>query len=257
MNCRRIHHELQKRTPWIVEVYTMSCRSLHHELQKYTPRVAEVYTTSILLWKSRAPKKKTSHGNKVLPQDTTHLKQRPCYQQESPWQDPAGNRTTWRRPDHHKRHKLQWYGHVSRSSGLAKTIQQGTVRGGRRQGRQRKRWENNIREWTGLEFAKSRGAVENRERWRKLVVKSSMVPQRPSWLRDRWWWWWGWYHELQKYTPWVAEVYTTSCKSIYTMRCRSIHHEAVSFSLLFIVEEWTKMALPWEAPVQSKLVLGL
>ena len=38
-----------------------------------------------------------------------------------------------------KRHKLRWYGHVSRSSGLAKTILQGTVKGGRRQGRQGKR----------------------------------------------------------------------------------------------------------------------
>ena len=28
-----------------------------------------------------------------------------------------------------KRYKLQWYGHVSRSSGLAKTILQGTVKG--------------------------------------------------------------------------------------------------------------------------------
>ena len=51
-----------------------------------------------------------------------------------------------------KRHKLQWYGHVSRSSGLAKTILQGTVKGGRRPERQRKRWEDSIREWTGLEF---------------------------------------------------------------------------------------------------------
>ena len=61
-----------------------------------------------------------------------------------------------------KRRKLQWYGQVSRSSGLAKTILQGTVKGGRRQGRQRKRWEDNIREWTGLEFGKSQRAVENR-----------------------------------------------------------------------------------------------
>ena len=45
-----------------------------------------------------------------------------------------------------KRRKLQWYGHVSRSSGLAKTILQGTVKGRRRQGGQRKRWEDNIRE---------------------------------------------------------------------------------------------------------------
>ena len=34
-----------------------------------------------------------------------------------------------------KRRKLQWYGHVSHSSGLAKTILHGTVKGGRRQGR--------------------------------------------------------------------------------------------------------------------------
>ncbi|WP_419585686.1 hypothetical protein, partial [Thiolapillus sp.] len=33
-----------------------------------------------------------------------------------------------------KRRKLQWYGHVSRSLGLAKTSLQGTVKGGRRQG---------------------------------------------------------------------------------------------------------------------------
>ena len=84
-----------------------------------------------------------------------------------------------------KRPKLQWYGHVFRSSGLAKTILQGTVKGGRRQGGQRRRGgRDNIREWTGLEFGKSKRAVENREKWRKLVAKSSVVPQRPSRLRD-------------------------------------------------------------------------
>ena len=40
--------------------------------------------------------------------------------------------------------------------------------------RQRKRWEDNIREWTGLDFTKSKRAVENREKWRKLVMKSSV-----------------------------------------------------------------------------------
>ena len=83
-----------------------------------------------------------------------------------------------------KRDKLQWYGHFSRSSGLAKTILQGTGKGGRRQGGQRKRWEDNIREWTGLEFGKSQRAVENRGKWRKLVAKSYVVPQRPSRLRN-------------------------------------------------------------------------
>ena len=47
--------------------------------------------------------------------------------------------------DPKKRRKLKWYGHVSRSSGLAKTILQGAVKGRRRQGRQKKRWGDNIR----------------------------------------------------------------------------------------------------------------
>ena len=50
----------------------------------------------------RAPKKNTSHRNEVLPQDTTHLIQRPCYQRGSPCQDPAGNWITQRLPDHRK-----------------------------------------------------------------------------------------------------------------------------------------------------------
>ena len=55
-----------------------------------------------------------------------------------------------------KRRKLQWFGLVARSSGLAKTILQGTVKGGRRQDRQRKRLEDNIRKWTGLSLASPR-----------------------------------------------------------------------------------------------------
>ena len=43
--------------------------------------------------------------------------------------------------------------------GSEKKISQGTVKGGRRQGTQKKRWEDNTREWTGPEFAKSQRAV--------------------------------------------------------------------------------------------------
>ena len=73
------------------------------------------------------------------------------------------------------------------------------MKGGRRQGRQKKRWEDSIREGTGLEFAKSQRAVENREEWRKLaklcvvptelesLFSSMVVPQQPPRLRDRRW----------------------------------------------------------------------
>ena len=51
---------------------------------------------------SRASKKNTSHGIEVLPQNTLRLIQRPCYQQGSLCQDPAGNQTTQRPPDNRK-----------------------------------------------------------------------------------------------------------------------------------------------------------
>ena len=131
---------------------------------------------------SRAPKKNTSHENEV--QYTTHLIKDHVTDKEvrAKIQQAVGSHEDLLTMV--KRRKLQWYGYVSRSSGLAKTILQGTVKGGRRQGRLRKRWEDNIREWTGLGFAKSQRAVENREKLRKLVAKSSVVPQRPSLLRD-------------------------------------------------------------------------
>ena len=135
---------------------------------------------------SRAPKNNTSHGNEVLPQDTTisyedHVSNEEVRAKIQQAIGPHKDLLTIV-----KRRKLQWYGYVSRSSGgLAKTILQGTVKGGRRQARQKKRWEDNIREWTGLEFAKSQRAVKNREKWRKQVAKSSVVPQRPSRLRNR------------------------------------------------------------------------
>ena len=61
-----------------------------------------------------------------------------------------------------KKRKLRWFGHVSRSSGLAKTILQG-----------------NVKEWTGMDFASSLRAAENRSRWKGIVANSSVVPRRP------------------------------------------------------------------------------
>ena len=109
---------------------------------------------------SRAPKKNTSHENKVLPQDTTHLIQRPCYQRGSPCQDLAGNWTTRRPPNDRKETQTAVVWSCLPFIRSHQTILHGTVKGRRRQGKQRKRWEDNIREWTGLEFSKSQRAVE-------------------------------------------------------------------------------------------------
>ena len=84
-----------------------------------------------------------------------------------------------------ERRKLKWYGHVTRSSGQIKAILQGTVQGGRRRDRQRKRWEDNVKERTGLEWNIILGKAENREEWRKLVVNYTVVTQRSARLRNR------------------------------------------------------------------------
>ena len=78
-----------------------------------------------------------------------------------------------------KKRKLRWLGHVSMSSCLAKTILQGPVKGKKRD-RQEKRWEDNIKEWTGMDFASLTRAAESRARWKGIVANSSMVPRRPS-----------------------------------------------------------------------------
>ena len=79
-----------------------------------------------------------------------------------------------------KKRKLRWYGYKTRSTGLAKMILQGTVQGGRRRGRQKKRWEDNVTEWTGLKLGEALRKVENREEWRTVVARSSLVPQRST-----------------------------------------------------------------------------
>ena len=75
-----------------------------------------------------------------------------------------------------KKWKLEWFGHISRSSCLAKTILQGIVKGKSKRSRQKKRWEDSIKEWTGMDYASSTRAAENRTRWKGIVTNLSMVP---------------------------------------------------------------------------------
>ena len=85
-----------------------------------------------------------------------------------------------------KSRKLKWFGHTTRGAGLAKTCLQGTVRGGRSRGRPRKKWSDNITEWTGLSYAEATRAAGCREGWRGIVreAASSAGPlQRSAALR--------------------------------------------------------------------------
>ena len=73
-----------------------------------------------------------------------------------------------------KRRKMAWFGHILRHDTLTKIILQGTVEGGRRRGRQRKSWLDNIKEWTGMKLHELLAAAQNRQMWRSLSVDVSM-----------------------------------------------------------------------------------
>ena len=49
---------------------------------------------------------------------------------------------------------------------MAKTLLQEIVKGTRRRERTKKRWKDNFKEWTGMEFGDSLRAAEDRERWK-------------------------------------------------------------------------------------------
>ena len=53
------------------------------------------------------------------------------------------------------------------------------MQGKRRKGRQKKRWVDNIKEWSRMDLASSAGAAEDRTMWKGIAVKSFVVPQRP------------------------------------------------------------------------------
>ena len=46
---------------------------------------------------------------------------------------------------------------------------------GKRRGGQKKRWEDNIKELTRMEFVSSTRAAENRTRWKGIVANSCVV----------------------------------------------------------------------------------
>ena len=108
------------------------------------------------------------------------------YQRGSPCQDPAGNRITRRPPD--RRTETQT-AVVWSSLPFIRSGQNRLARHSERGKKTRQTEEEVGRQHQGmdkLKFAKSQRAVENMEKWRKLVAKSSVVPQRPKGLRDRW-----------------------------------------------------------------------
>ena len=71
-----------------------------------------------------------------------------------------------------KRLKLRYFGHIKRSKGLENTIMEGRVDGNRIRGRQRARWIDNIRTWTGRELHEVGTIARNRVDFRHDIINA-------------------------------------------------------------------------------------
>ena len=99
-------------------------------------------------------------------------------------QDPVGKWTTRRPPDDRKETQTRV---VWSCFPFIRTGQNHLAKHSERGKKTRRTKEEVGRQYQGMDrpgVRKSQGAVENRGKWRKLVAKSSVVPQRPSRLRD-------------------------------------------------------------------------
>ena len=89
-----------------------------------------------------------------------------------------------------KRRKLKCYGNVSRSSGLAKIILQSTLKRGRRQGRQRNRWEEDKgrhrNRWEEDKADTGIGGKKTRQTQESVGKTQESVGRRQGRHRNRW-----------------------------------------------------------------------
>ena len=68
-----------------------------------------------------------------------------------------------------KKRKMKCYSYVRWSDGLAKTVLHGTVQGKKRRGRRKKKWADNISEWTVKKIASTQALSHDRQKWNQLV----------------------------------------------------------------------------------------
>ena len=69
--------------------------------------------------------------------------------------------------------KLRWYGHIRRSDLPVRTSVEGNIQGKRKRGRPKRRWRDDIAEWTAKNINELNVLVREREKWRDFVKQCS------------------------------------------------------------------------------------
>ena len=134
---------------------------------------------------SRHRKKDTGIGDEMFPQTPWYLIQRSHNQWGSESHNWKRYQAVWRPSDFSEKtqtevvracHKITWTGqdYPTGDSSRRETKRQ-----------TEETMEDNIKEWTGLEWNILLQKAENHKEWRTLVVKSTVVPKRTARLWDR------------------------------------------------------------------------
>jgi len=78
--------------------------------------------------------------------------------------------------------KLQYFGHVARGSAiqLALTVLEGSMEGTRYQGKPRRQWINDIKDWTGYKYIQLKEMSVDKEQWRKKTREWSAAVANPQ-----------------------------------------------------------------------------
>ena len=79
-----------------------------------------------------------------------------------------------------KARKLRYFGHVVRARNLCTSILHERIDGTRRRGRPRRRWTDDILDWSGMSIVDCIHAAEDRARWRS-VVSASLASNLQQW----------------------------------------------------------------------------
>jgi len=71
-----------------------------------------------------------------------------------------------------QRRKLKYFGHVVRAENLSTDILHGRINGNRSRGRPKRRWSDDVKDWTGLSIQECITLAKDRAAWRSFVSSS-------------------------------------------------------------------------------------
>ena len=165
----------------------------HYQLCKQVQALQVSIYTSILLYGCEtrtlladSEKKDPSFRDQVHEETSPYLLLGAQDQQLGAEQDQLPFGCTGTSSGNYQVRKLAWFGHPTRHDSLSKTILRGTLKGGRRRGRQIKCWMDNIKEWNFLPMPELLIRASCRNDWKRVPAESSLMsPRRPNRSRDR------------------------------------------------------------------------